>query len=81
MPALLSSIKKSLGIIHTGIKIQIINCPDYKIFEQRVLEFSEIEDALISGYVPLMLIDWNVLYKYKGPYSGHFVVVTGSFSF
>ena len=47
------------------------------IFVQRDLPFSDIEDALQSGYIPLMLIDHNVLVRREDFYHGHFVVVTG----
>ena len=49
----------------------------YTCFEQRVLPFKEVEDALNRGIVPLMLIDYNKIKGKEGPYQGHFIVVTG----
>lgn len=47
------------------------------LFEQRKLSFTEIENHIEQGHVPLMLIDHAVLNNEKGNYRGHFVVVTG----
>ena len=62
LPALIDSIKKLMK---------------HDIFEQRTVDFDEIESALDKGHVPLVMIDWNVLYGKQGYYEGHFVVVTG----
>lgn len=48
-----------------------------KQYEVRDVPFQEVESALEKGYVPLMLIDSNVLEGTQGPYQGHFIVVTG----
>ncbi len=47
------------------------------LFEQRKLSFTEIENHIMQGHVPLMLIDHSVLEDENGNYRGHFVVVTG----
>lgn len=62
LPVFLASIKKLLK---------------YNIFQKQKLPFDQIKSAIKSGYVPLMLIDHNIIAGLKSPYQGHFVVVTG----
>jgi len=49
----------------------------YDLFEKRKLTFEEIEQHIIQGHVPLVIIDFNKLVEREGPYQGHFVVITG----
>lgn len=54
-----------------------VKCKQYDLFEHKRLAFSEIQRHLDQGHIPMMLLDRNILIGKKGPYQGHFVVVTG----
>ncbi len=49
----------------------------YDLFEKRVLQFSELEDHIKQGHVPLLLIDNNKITGKDDLYQGHFVILTG----
>jgi len=49
----------------------------FNIFEKKLLDFKEIEEHIIKGNVPLILIDHYIIEEKEGKYNGHFVVLTG----
>lgn len=49
----------------------------YNVFENKILSLKDIEENIINGNVPMILLDYNKITRIKGLYQGHFVVVTG----
>ena len=49
----------------------------YKLFQRKNMTFKEIEEHIIKGHVPMLMIDHNILAGKGGEYQGHFVIVTG----
>jgi len=69
---------KILKFIDLPVVIDSIkNLLNYSVFEKKKLDFSEIEEHMKKGRVPLMLIDHNKITGKDDKYQGHFVVVTG----
>ena len=62
MPVLFRSIKKTLK---------------YNLYSMKKLTISDIEHNISKNHLPLVFVDFNKLYKKKGNYGGHFIVVTG----
>lgn len=48
-----------------------------KLFEKRKTPFSGIVELYRKGYLVMLAIDWNTLVGVKGPYQGHFVILSG----
>ncbi len=48
-----------------------------KLYERKILTLGQIEKHIKERHIPLILVDYNILYKKKGQYLGHFVAVTG----
>lgn len=65
--------KSDLQVIISSIK----NILDYELFEKRVLSLPDIESLIERGFIPIVLIDYNVIIDKEGAYQGHALVVTG----
>ena len=55
----------------------IENLLTYDIFKQKKISLSSIEEEIKKGYVPIVLIDNNIIIKKDDYYQGHAVVITG----
>ena len=74
--------KKSLSFVlqHTDVETVVakaVECQRYTLFEAKRLRFNEIERHIDMGHIPMVLLDWHTLESIRGPYQGHFVVMTG----
>ena len=47
------------------------------LFKKRKTSFDEIVNLFTKGYVVAFPIDWNTLIGKKGPYQGHFIILSG----
>ncbi len=59
-----------------AVKKAIMKVLKNRAFTNKILKFSELEDHLRKGHVPLMSIDINY-FKGKKTYHGHMVILTG----
>ena len=48
----------------------------YDVFEKKVISILDIQNYLMQGYVPMVVIDNNVILGINDFYQGHFVVIT-----
>jgi hypothetical protein len=55
----------------------IENIKNYDLFELRVPKFEEIEEHIIEGHVPMVLVDYAKLSGKNGPFVGDYVNMTG----
>jgi hypothetical protein len=69
---------KILKFTDVPVVIKFIeNLLTYDIFEKRKISISSIEKEVKKGYLPIVLIDNNVIAGKNNFYQGHAVVITG----
>lgn len=89
----ISEVKKWPGIFkkwfreETETQRKFIDLPSYnwmvregrrkKLFKKRKTSFGQIIKLFKKGYLVSFVIDWNTLVGKKGPYEGHFVILSG----
>jgi len=47
------------------------------LFEEKTIKIDELLSYVTENSIPIVLLDWNVLFQRYGGYNGHFVPVVG----